>query len=147
MEAASVDFRNTIRAVHVQLAGARKTKAVALVSARIGPCRGLPKCPHAHIQCVRDDVICLAGYMPVDDRRVDTVVAHPRHEVTRAHSGCSRESVPRVPQIVKVKSRRTDGLDSLKPAHQRGEVAAPDWSTFGPRETNAVGSDGTNSSR
>jgi hypothetical protein len=47
------------RAVQVQLAGARKTTTGALVGVRGGPCRGLQTCPHARIQCVRDDVICL----------------------------------------------------------------------------------------
>src|SRR5665647_3012879 len=115
MEATSVGIRNAPRAVHVQLSGARKTSAFALIRVRGDLLPGLPQCPQSSIQCVRDDAICLAGRVLVDDRRVHAVVAHPRHEVACAHPGGSCEGVPCMPQIVKVKSRRTDGLDSLKP--------------------------------
>ena len=104
----------------MQLANALKTGEVALVGTRRSLGRGLPKCTHARIQRVRDDVICLAGRVLVDDRRVHAVVSHPRHEITRAYPGCRREGVAGVPKIVKVEPGRADGLEQPQASSPEG---------------------------
>jgi len=45
------------------------------------------------VQGIDDRTACRPGRMLVDDHRVHSVVTHPRHQVTRARAGRSRQGV------------------------------------------------------
>jgi hypothetical protein len=75
-------------------------------SRRDQPTRGPPirvlvmtSSPQLVVQSVSDRTVSPTSRVLVDDCRVHAVVTHPRHQVTRARAGLSRQGVPRAGSI------------------------------------------------
>ena len=75
-------------------------------------------------QLVGDGLVYLPGGVLVDQRRAETVLAHPRHEIFGADVSLRGERVPRMPEVMEMQTEPTDASDRVFPPGEQIPVTA-----------------------